>query len=91
MSIDRVGPDGDKTVIVAHGKFIADVAISMRVYVDNARSCFLKTVFASACFASHLTIYNHVGLIISLVKKKSAKVYSVDISGGMNDLKYVKY
>ena len=73
MPIDRVGPDGDKTVVIAHRKFIADVAISMRMYVDNTRSCFLETVFTSASFASHLTIYNHVGLIINLSIKSQQK------------------
>ena len=73
MPIDWVSPDGDKTVVVADRKLIADVAISMRMYVDNAWSCFLETVFGSARFASHLTIYNHVGLIINLSRKIQQK------------------
>ena len=36
MFAERMGPDGDKTVIVVERKGLADVAIAMSMYVDDA-------------------------------------------------------
>jgi hypothetical protein len=57
--IDWIGSDGGKTVVVVERYNITNVAVPVSMYVDDAGGCFLKTSFASAAFASHLTIYNH--------------------------------